>query len=580
MKRFSFQDARMLEAVIRARRDVRGNLFTSEAVSREEIDTILEAAMHAPSVGYSQPWKFVVIRDSKIRDAVYENFKRTYKKSKKKFKHRPLYKKLKLEALKETSVHIAVFYHHQGGSILGQTSQPDTGRYSVAAAIQNMWLMARAMNIGIGWVSILSPGKVRRLLGLGEAYELVGYLCVGKVRKFLNEPELKTKKWQEAKKKRQTVLHIESSKQRGSHSAIEVITGDKSSLQPLIDKKATFMLALSNTATAKIKGISQAGLPGLMHLTPTLDAEFLSRGKLKSLKKLPKTQKGIPTPALISRAVHLLHPFGRIEALDLGLKTPPRFKGRLHRFGIAPSKSIAKGAGIDAKAVFEKGYAFAESYRLRDDYLILGESVPSGTTTAATAALALGYDAKALFSSSFKDVPDTIREKTITKALANAKGSTDLFEILGSVSDNMLLFNAGFILGVNGRFPVVLAGGTQMAAVLLVANSVIKALRSNRYRHSAPHMQHASFGHIMLCTTKWVAKDRNSDIKALLEMLEFPVNAYYADFDFSLSHHPALKLYDKGEAKEGVGAGGALMYGFLNGLTHEEITRQTEGFLV
>jgi len=62
-------------------------------------------------------------------------------------------------------------------------------------------------------------------------------------------------------------------------------------------------------------------------------------------------------------------------------------------------------------------------------------------------------------------------------------------------------------------------------------------------------------------------------------MLNFPVNAYYSDFDFSLSNHPALKLYDEGEAKEGVGAGAALMYGVLNGLSKEEITRQVEGFL-
>jgi len=72
---------------------------------------------------------------------------------------------------------------------------------------------------------------------------------------------------------------------------------------------------------------------------------------------------------------------------------------------------------------------------------------------------------------------------------------------------------------------------------------------------------------------------RNSNIKALLEMLDFPINAYYSDFDFAKSQHPALKLYDQGEAKEGVGAGGALVYGCLNGLTKEEITTKLELFL-
>jgi NaMN:DMB phosphoribosyltransferase len=82
-----------------------------------------------------------------------------------------------------------------------------------------------------------------------------------------------------------------------------------------------------------------------------------------------------------------------------------------------------------------------------------------------------------------------------------------------------------------------------------------------------------------LWTTRWVAQDPNSDIRALLEMVDFPVRASYADFDFSRSQHPALKLYDEGEAKEGVGAGGALVYGSLNGIDPEAITRQVEGFL-
>ncbi|HFD14315.1 MAG TPA: nicotinate-nucleotide--dimethylbenzimidazole phosphoribosyltransferase, partial [Epsilonproteobacteria bacterium] len=148
------------------------------------------------------------------------------------------------------------------------------------------------------------------------------------------------------------------------------------------------------------------------------------------------------------------------------------------------------------------------------------------------------------------------------------EGKTDLFDILGSVADNMLIFNTGFILGVDGRFPIVLAGGTQMACVLLVANSI------SRYMGAE-----VNSSQLALATTKWVAQDEHSDIKALLEMLDFPINAYYADFDFSLSMHPALKLYDEGEAKEGVGAGGALVYGVLNGLSKAEITRKVEGFL-
>ena len=329
------------------------------------------------------------------------------------------------------------------------------------------------------------------------------------------------------------------------------------------------MLAISNTDTANITGITQAGILGMIHLTPTLDAEFLNTGEVHSLPNVAETPKGVPTPALITRAIHLLHPFAHIELLDLGLEVQPKGEDfTIHHLDISPSQSIAIGANIDAKALFDKGVAFGKSYACQDDYLVLGESVPSGTTTATATALALGYDAKALFSSSFKDVPNNIREKIINKALENIEGKSDLFDILGEVSDNMLIFNAGFILGVDGRFPIILAGGTQMACVLLVANSISHYMGAE-----------VNSSNLALATTKWVVEDKNSDIKALLEMLDFPINAYYADFDFSLSSHPALKLYDEGEAKEGVGAGGALVYGGLNGLGKEDITKQVEGFL-
>ena len=350
---------------------------------------------------------------------------------------------------------------------------------------------------------------------------------------------------------------------------IQTITGNPDYIQQFKNKQATFMLAMSNTATANIAGITQAGIPGMIHLTPTLDAEFLATGEVRSLPNVAETPKGVPTPALITRAIHMLHPYTHIELLDLGLEVQPKGEDfTIHHLDIAPSQSIANGANIDVKTLFDKGVAFGKSYKCKDDYLILGESVPSGTTTATATALALGYDAKALFSSSFKDVPNNIREETITQALKNIEGKTDLFDILGSVADNMLIFNAGFILGVDGRFPVVLAGGTQMACVLLVANSI------SRYMGAE-----VNSSQLALATTKWVAQDEHSDIKALLEMLDFSINAYYADFDFSLSEHPALKLYDEGEAKEGVGAGGALVYGSLKGLSKEDITKQVEGFL-
>ena len=350
---------------------------------------------------------------------------------------------------------------------------------------------------------------------------------------------------------------------------IKNITGSIDFIENLRGKKATFMLALSNTHTANIPGITQAGIPGMLHLTPTLDSEFVCLGEVRSLDNIAKTPKGVPTPALITRAVHLLHPYSRVELLDLGLEVSPKIAyAKIHNFDMKPSRRIDDGAGIEAMEIFQKAVAFGQNYKCQDDYIILGESVPSGTTTAKATAMALGYDVENKFSSSFKDVPDDIRTSTINDALKRIKKDDDIFNTLSSISDNMLIFNAGFILGLNNSTPIVLAGGTQMACVLLVVNSILKQMEGS-----------IETSNLSLCTTAWVSEDKNSDIEALINMCDFKVNTYYSDFDFSFSNHPALKLYDEGEAKEGVGAGGALMYGFLNGLSKEEITSKVESFL-
>ncbi len=350
---------------------------------------------------------------------------------------------------------------------------------------------------------------------------------------------------------------------------IKNIIGNSDFIESLRGKKASFLLALSNTDTANIEGITQAGIPGKMYLTPTLDSEFLCTGEVRSLDIIAETPKGVPTPALITRAVHMLNPYSSLEILDLGLQVKPKINYfNIHDFNIKPSSRIDENANINALNIFQKGLAFGQKYTSTDDYIILAESVPSGTSTACATAQALGYDAKNLFSSSFKDTPSNIRETTIEKSLKHIKEEDDIFSILGKVSDNMQIFNAGFILGLNNTKKVLLAGGTQMASVLLIVNSILKTMDGT-----------FNSSNLALCTTKWVYEDKNSNIKALLEMLNFKINAYYPEFDFSTSNHPALKLYDEGEAKEGVGAGGALIYGLINGLEKEQIINKVESFL-
>ena len=328
--------------------------------------------------------------------------------------------------------------------------------------------------------------------------------------------------------------------------------------------KADFLLASSVTRTCEIEGITQAGIPGKIPLTPTLDGEFITNEKVYSLGELAETPTGVPTPALITRAVHNLNPFSSIELLDLGLLTKPQ-NVTLHNFNIQASDSITKGANIDAKKVFAKGMTFGQNYELKGNYLILGESTPSGTTTAAASCLALGYVCKNDFSSSFANEPSSIKAETIRQAIRQTTQEMTNFEKLSIVSDNMLLFCAGFLLEATRRFHVVLAGGTQMAACLLIADKlredVLMRLKSEN---------------LTLATTSWVANDPHSDIAHLLSLLSYTPHAIYTEFSFANAEIPVLKKYDDGEAKEGVGAGGALAYGVTNSLENDSILNEIE----
>jgi 5,6-dimethylbenzimidazole synthase len=196
-----------------ARRDVRGNRFLTDALNPDDIDQIFAAALMAPSVGFSQPWEFVTVTQAETRQQIADSFFSENEKAKElfktgKFKAGQLeqYEQLKLEGIIEAPLNIAVFYNPQKGPVLGQTSMPEMGRYSVVCAVQNMWLKARSLNIGIGWVSILDPEKVKQILNAPTERELVAYLCVGKVDKFYDQPELEMLQWQERKKTEQVIL--------------------------------------------------------------------------------------------------------------------------------------------------------------------------------------------------------------------------------------------------------------------------------------------------------------------------------------------------------------------------------------
>ena len=218
-KVFSEHECRVLERVMRYRRDVRGNHFTAEPVSDMIIDRILDAALRAPSVGFSQPWEFVVIRDPKLKQGVRASFETANQTAKPLFDQggRSQYAKLKLEGITEAPVNLAVFYRPSDGPVLGQTTVAEVGLYSVVCAVQNMWLMARALNIGMGWVSILDPEEVKRLVNAPKACRLVAYMCLGYVSDFGDTPELEQIGW-ETRKRRAEVIHKDSFRVERAHA--------------------------------------------------------------------------------------------------------------------------------------------------------------------------------------------------------------------------------------------------------------------------------------------------------------------------------------------------------------------------
>lgn len=349
--------------------------------------------------------------------------------------------------------------------------------------------------------------------------------------------------------------------------------GDSEFFTPLIGKKAAFLLGISVTRTLDIEGITQAGIPGKINLTPTIDAEFITDHAVPSLGEVAVTPGGVPTPALAVRGAFDLSPCTEVTTLDLGLDVVPQIvNGKVIDFAIESSGRIDLDCDLPAREIFRKGQKYGKSFASEGDYTILAESTPAGTTTARATAEVLGYQAKGLFSSSFEHKPSNIKEETVAKAIARTNDSMDIFEKLGKVSDNMLLFTAGFASTYSIKGKVVLGGGTQMSAALLILDALSKT-KPELLTEFVPE-------NVSLLTTCWVFEDESSDIAGIFKQMSIPVSGFYTPFNFQSAKLPPLKLYDQGEAKEGVGMGAALGYARLNNFSIEEIVEATEKFLL
>lgn len=190
------------EAVYRAiatRRDVRSG-FREEPLPDDLLRRLLAAAHCAPSVGLMQPSRFIVIRDLAVRTSVHDIFRDANAEALASYtgEQQERYGALKLEGILEAPQNLCVVCDpvSSRGHKLGRHTMPETAIYSTVCAIQNLWLAARTEGVGVGWVSILDPSRLRAVLNIPEHIVPVAYLCLGYVDHFASEPELERRGWE------------------------------------------------------------------------------------------------------------------------------------------------------------------------------------------------------------------------------------------------------------------------------------------------------------------------------------------------------------------------------------------------
>ena len=212
MNDFSEQEKESFYKAIYSRSDVRSN-FTSESIDTQVLMRILEAAHHAPSVGFSQPWNFILVRNVETRKKIKESFEKEKARSSNLVEEprRSKYLSYKLEGILDSSINVCVTYDptKSGSFVIGRTSIPETGMFSVCCAVQNMWLAARTEGIGVGWVSILSNKTLRNVLHITDHVVPIAYLCLGHVSKFESKPDLEKSGWLPRLKLDDVIYHEE-----------------------------------------------------------------------------------------------------------------------------------------------------------------------------------------------------------------------------------------------------------------------------------------------------------------------------------------------------------------------------------
>lgn len=320
--------------------------------------------------------------------------------------------------------------------------------------------------------------------------------------------------------------------------------------QELMGKRPTFVCAIGNTETGKIPGLSAAGAnPSITDYTPAADVELLFFGWCKCINGIPVTPSGIPTPGLITMSAVKLASMP-VFVVNGGMNVRPNTP--YFELGGKAGKDIRTGKALeDPQKVFDAAVAVGNSLAEVSDYLVVGESIAGGTTTALGTLCAMGYDAEGKVSSSMPDNPHRLKMRVVRDGLKNTpftreEMQSDPMAAVGALGDPMIPAAAGTVVGAARKVPVIMAGGTQMAAVLAVAKGMDESVVDN----------------VAVGTTRWIINDNTSDLVGLVRQIA-PVPVLAANLDFTTSRFDGLRIYETGMVKEGVGAGGASIAAML-----------------
>jgi uncharacterized protein (TIGR00303 family) len=343
------------------------------------------------------------------------------------------------------------------------------------------------------------------------------------------------------------------------------IYGSEEFLKKIENKKPTFLCALASTETAEIEGITCAGASSkLMKYTPPADAELIQVGVPLSLPEIPQTPGATaPTPGIITKATLKLAKIPFL-AINTGCEITPQMP--YIELGGKPGKDIRTGKAVEnPEEIYNNAKLFSETYSKITEHIIIGESTPAGTTTALGVLTALGYNVKNKLSGTLVENPHELKNKVVTEGLKNS-GLTigeleSPFDAVKALGDPMIPALAGIVMG--SQVPVTLAGGTQMTAVC----ALIKAINPD-----------FDFSNICIATTIYVAEDETSNIHDIISQIG-DITLFASNPHFEESTNEGLKTYANGSAKEGVGAGGAIMAALLQGITVEEIREEVESIL-